>query len=84
VPIRPVVLSNSSNALREAALNGLGLTTLPSWVVDEELATGRLVQVLKEWATPESGIYAVYPSNRMIAPKVRRFVEAIVARLREV
>jgi DNA-binding transcriptional LysR family regulator len=84
VPIRPVVLSNSSNALREAALNGLGLTTLPTWVVDEELASGRLVQVLKDWATPESGVYAVYPSNRMIAPKVRRFVEAVAIRMREI
>jgi DNA-binding transcriptional LysR family regulator len=83
VPIRPVLLSNSSNALREAALNGLGLTTLPTWVVEDELASGRLVQVLKDWATPESGVYAVYPSNRMIAPKVRHFVEAVAARLRE-
>jgi DNA-binding transcriptional LysR family regulator len=42
------------------------------------------VQVLKDWATPDSGVYAVYPSNRMIAPKVRRFVEAVAARLREI
>jgi DNA-binding transcriptional LysR family regulator len=83
VPIRPIMLCNSSNALREAALNGLGLTTLPSWVVDEELASGRLVEVLKDWMTPESGVYAVYPSNRMITPKVRRFVEAIAARMRD-
>jgi DNA-binding transcriptional LysR family regulator len=84
VPIRPIVLSNSSSAMREAALKGLGLTTLPAWVVDEELTSGNLVEVLKDWATPESGVYAVYPSNRMIAPKVRRFVEAVAARLREI
>lgn len=83
VPIRPILLCNSAYTLREAALNGLGLTTLPTWVVDEELVSGRLIEVLKDWGTPESGVYAVYPSNRMIAPKVRRFVEAVATRMRE-
>jgi DNA-binding transcriptional LysR family regulator len=82
VPIRPVTLSNSSSAVRDAALAGVGLTALPHWMVADELAAGSLVRVLPDWATPDSGIYAVYPSNRMIAPKVRRVVEAIAARLK--
>lgn len=59
-----------------------GLTALPHWMVADELAAGSLMRVLQDWATPGSRIYAVYPSNRMIAPKVRRVVEAIAARLR--
>ncbi|MDI9846933.1 LysR substrate-binding domain-containing protein [Rhodoblastus sp. 17X3] len=73
-----------SRARREAALKGLGLTTLPTGVADEERAAGSLVQVRKDWTKPESGVYAVYPSSRMIAPKVRRLVEAVAGRLREI
>jgi DNA-binding transcriptional LysR family regulator len=79
--IRPIALSTSSNMLCEAALSGPGLTTLPTWVVDEELATGRLVRVRRDWATPEGGIVAVCRCNRMIAAKRWRFVEAIAARM---
>ena len=34
--------------------------------------------MLTEFATPESGIYAAYPTNRLIAPKVRAFVDHVV------
>lgn len=82
VAIRPVLLCNNTVTLREAALAGLGLTAIPQWAVAEELAQGRLAPVLTDWALPESGIYAVYPSNRLVTAKVRRFVELLAPLLR--
>jgi DNA-binding transcriptional LysR family regulator len=82
VPVEPRLLCSSSPQLRAAALEGAGLTTLPFWAVADALADGRLVEVLGDWETPESGVYAVYPSNRMVTPRVRGFVDLLARRLR--
>jgi DNA-binding transcriptional LysR family regulator len=82
VAVRPLVLCNSTVTLRKAAIAGLGVTAIPQWAVSEELESGRLVRVLQEWKLPESGIFAVYPSNRLITAKVRRFVDILAPLLR--
>jgi len=43
---------------------------------------GRLEHVLPAWAAAEQGIFAIYPGNRFIPPKVRAFVEFVETRLR--
>ena len=58
------------------------MTALPVWAVAEELAGGRLLRVLPQESLPESGIYAVYPSNRLVTTKVRRFVDYLARVLR--
>lgn len=81
-PIRPRVLTDASDTLRAAALAGLGLAAMPSWMVFDELERGELVQVLADWPTAPVGIYAVYPSNRLMAAKVRVFTDLIARRIR--
>jgi DNA-binding transcriptional LysR family regulator len=78
VAVRPKLLTNSAESLRAAALAGVGLVALPDWMVADALASGRLTRVLAEFETPRSGIYAVYPTNRLITPKVRAFVDHLV------
>lgn len=75
VPISAVLRVNSTAALRSALLASIGMAALPIWAVADEIADGRLVRVLAGETLPESGIYAVYPSNRLITTKVRRFVD---------
>ncbi|MGL4286864.1 MAG: substrate binding domain-containing protein [Phreatobacter sp.] len=75
VPVKPVLLTKCTEAMRAAALAGLGLTALPEWTVADELKSGALVRVLGDWNTPESGIFVVYPSNRLMATKVKRFAD---------
>ena len=48
----------------------------------DALASGQLQRVLPESETPTSGIFAVYPTNRLMTPKVRAFVDHVAARLR--
>ncbi|HEX6832930.1 MAG TPA: LysR family transcriptional regulator [Rudaea sp.] len=74
--------SNHVLALRDACLAGLGIGLLPHFALTELLDEGRLVRVLPKWQTPEQGVYAVYPSNRLIPAKVRAFVDFIGGRLR--
>lgn len=65
-------------ALHEACLRGLGLALLADWNTADDVAAGRLVRVELEDAVPETlGIWAVYPTTRLVAPKVKLFVEAL-------
>lgn len=82
VPVRPVVLTNAAETLRGAALHGVGLTALPNWMVAKEIASGELVQVLADWETAESGIYAVYRSHRLLTSKVKLFADFVARRVR--
>ncbi len=75
IPIEAVMLADSSESVRAAAVAGIGLVALPHWLVTDLLASGTITRVLDEYETPESGIYAVYPTARLIPAKVKRFVE---------
>ncbi len=70
--------SNSMEAVHEACLRGLGLALLADWNTADDVAASRLVRVELEDAVPETlGIWAVYPTTRLVAPKVKLFVEAL-------
>jgi DNA-binding transcriptional LysR family regulator len=69
------IRANSGDALRSAALGGIGVVLLPTFMVGEELNDGRLKSVLMDCQTQESAVYAVYPSRRHLSAKVRAFVD---------
>ena len=73
--------SNNAEMLRAAALDGVGITMLPTWAVAEPLRTGALRRVLDAWEPPASTIYAVYPGNRLMSMKVRAFVDHLARRI---
>lgn len=85
VRVKGRLSANSIEAVREACVAGLGLAVLSAWKVGPELATGTLVDVRLEDGLPpqELGIWAVYPSARLVAPKLRTFLEALEDRLRK-
>jgi DNA-binding transcriptional LysR family regulator len=70
--------SNSGDALRDAAIEGLGIALHSSWHVADDLRAGRLQQVLPEWSLV-NGIYAVMPQRRLLPPRVRVFIEFLQA-----
>lgn len=70
--------ANSAEMVRAAALAGIGIAALPTWAVYEELRSGKLRRVLTAWEAPVSMIYAVYPGNRLMAVKIRKFVDHLV------
>jgi DNA-binding transcriptional LysR family regulator len=73
--------TNNAEVLRAAVLAGHGIALLPLWLVGEDLAAGRLVEVLAQARVPDSAIYAVYPHNRHLSPKVRSIVDFLVQNL---
>ena len=66
-------------AVRACALQGLGIIELNSYIVGPDIAAGRLVRLLDGYKPGELSIYAVFPQRRFLAPKVRVFVDALLA-----
>ena len=67
-------------ALIDAATSGLGLVQTPDYMAAEAINTGRLVEVLREFRAPPLPINVVYPSSRMVPPRVRAFIDALSER----
>jgi DNA-binding transcriptional LysR family regulator len=65
--------------LKLAALDGAGVSLLPTIVCWRELAEGKLVRVLPQWSQKTGILHAVYPSSRGLAPAVRAFIDFLVA-----
>jgi DNA-binding transcriptional LysR family regulator len=66
---------DSGEAIKDAAIAGMGLAYLPSFLVNKSIADGQLEQVLKPFETRTIPILIVYPSKRYLAPKVRHLVD---------
>lgn len=74
---------NSGNALRSAALQGLGLAQLPDYYVQKDLTEGRLIEVLSGYRSDREGVWALFPKNRNLSPKVRLLIDFLADRLKE-
>lgn len=75
VKINPRMRSTSGDTCCAAALQHQGLVLQPTFLVGHHLARGDLVEVLPQFRSTELGIYAVYPSRKQLAPKVRLMVD---------
>jgi DNA-binding transcriptional LysR family regulator len=82
VPVEGRFWAGSGALLRSAALAGIGLAVLPTFMIAEDLAAGRLRRVLDSFQGVALGIYAVYPETRPIPSKTRAFVELLLAYFR--
>lgn len=74
--------ADSGEALAAAAAAGLGLVSVPEWLVGSDLRACRLQEVLPDYrVVPDaSPLYAVYPHQRHLPPKVRAFIDFLAAR----
>lgn len=66
---------NSGQAVLEAALRGVGLCQLPDYYVLEHLRSGALVSLLDNQQPPDTAVWAIYPQQRHLSPKVRQLVD---------
>ncbi|MCC2655840.1 MAG: LysR family transcriptional regulator [Panacagrimonas sp.] len=84
VNVRGPLRTNNDHALKQAAIDGLGLRQFPLFFIEAELADGRLVEVLPRCESPQLAIWAVYPARRHLQPKVRAIVDFLAERLAHV
>jgi DNA-binding transcriptional LysR family regulator len=77
--------TNDSEALLDAVIAGLGIALLPTWLISDELRSGRLVTLLHGWnwliaPGPERGIWGIYPPKKVVSPKVKSFLNFLSER----
>ena len=66
---------SDGQVLHDWCLAGYGLAWRSTWEVESEIAAGRLVAVLEEFAAPPNGIYAVFPQRRHLPLRVRLWID---------
>ena len=81
VKINPVLMGSDLMMLADLAKQNCGITLLPDNIVEDYVASGKLVKVLPEWKAPHGIFHAVYPSRRGLLPAVRVFIEYLVEHL---
>ena len=80
VEVKGRLSANNGDALRAAALQGLGIVNLPTFIVGGDLQAGALVTALDEFISQDMAMSAVYPHSRHLSPKVRAFVDFLADR----
>lgn len=73
--------ANNGDVLAEAAIQGLGITLLPDFIIHEALAEGRLVRVLEDWERAPLTLSVLYPSRRHVPAKTRLLIEYLITNL---
>lgn len=79
VKIRGNLTTNDGEIAVNWALEGQGILMRAQWDVEKHLRSGRLVEVLSPYRTPDADIYAVYPERHRLVARVRAFVDYIEA-----
>ncbi|MEP7185033.1 MAG: LysR family transcriptional regulator [Rhodanobacter sp.] len=83
VPVSGRMRANNGEMLRDAAIAGLGIITLPHFIVATALADGRLVPVLEAFRPEGLIVHAVYPQHRQSSLLVRTFSDFLVESFRD-
>lgn len=69
---------DNGQAIRDAALDGLGIVQMADFLVEKEVANGQLVRLLEHNEPEAVPIVALYPTRKYLAPKVRLLIDFLV------
>lgn len=78
VHIKPFIQTNNGDTCLIAAIAHQGIVLQPSFIVGDAIRTGDLVEVMPEYKSIELGVYAIFPTRKHIAPKVRVLIDFLV------
>lgn len=86
VKVHGSLVANHSEILRQVCLDGAGLILMPTWLIGEDIRTGKLETVLSDFqfypqADMDMGIYALYLPNRRHSLRVQTFINFLAQRL---
>jgi len=70
---------DNGESTRDVCIDGVGITISSIWCAYKALEEGKLVEILKDYPLVlDADIWAVYPSSRLLAPKVRAFIDFFI------
>lgn len=71
------LIFNNTHAGLRAAIDGLGIVHLPVYVAEDAFKDHLLIPILTQYMDPLGSMSLIWPSNRYLSPKVRKFVDFI-------
>jgi DNA-binding transcriptional LysR family regulator len=77
IPINGKLTINNLDGVRQATLQGYGISLMPSGHCEADIKTGALVRILPRLSKPSGGMWMVYPRTNYLSAKVRVFVEYV-------
>lgn len=80
ISFSPKLVVDDFSVIKQACIDGLGITALPNYMCQDDVNSGRLVKVLPNWQLTPSDMYAIYPRNRINLPKIKillQFLESV-------
>jgi DNA-binding transcriptional LysR family regulator len=80
VPVTGRLQVNHGQALRVAALHGMGIVLQPAIMLEADVRAGRLVQLFPQHELPSRPMHVLYPPDRYRSPKLRSFIDFLVER----
>lgn len=83
VKVAGTLSTNDGGIAVSWALDGHGILMRAEWDIERHLRSGRLVQVLPQYDTPDADIYAVYPPSQRGSRRVHAFVEFLARAFKE-
>jgi DNA-binding transcriptional LysR family regulator len=84
VKTHPKIHTNNGDTCRGAALAHQGVILQPTFIVGHDIQKGDLVELLPQFKSVELGIYAVYPSRKLVSPRIRALVDFLVKEFEQV
>ena len=78
--ITPYLKASNGEFLRDAAVAGMGIVLLPTFIVYQEIERGTLVPIMTNYHYSQLAAYAIYPQTRHLSQRVRAFVDFLVKR----
>lgn len=81
VNVQGPLQTNSSEVIRAALLSGMGIAYAPQWMVQDELASGEVRELMPDWPANPLPIHLVSPAHRRHAAKVKAFSEHVALAL---
>ena len=72
---------NSSLALRQCLLEGIGLGSAPAWLVQDLIDKGELVRILPKWTMPSQSLHLIYPTRRYLPLRTRTFLQYMTKKI---
>ncbi|TXC72347.1 LysR family transcriptional regulator [Sphingomonas ginsenosidivorax] len=80
--MEPRIVLGSAEAQVGAVKAGFGIAQLATWLIEDELARGELVEILPDRATAGLALHLVWPRRRQLSPKVNAVLDALTTGLR--
>lgn len=80
IKIQPYLKASTGEFLRDAAVDGMGIILIPSFIVYKEIENGTLTPLFKDYKSFQLNAYTIYPQTRHLSQRVRAFVDFLIQR----